>query len=139
MNYIMALNLFIRRIFFSSQIEKKRKFCNSIMSQTLSQILHCHQIPEETAKAILQEYANALLMSSYEVDDSAISEQYEVSSFDKDTILKEVPYIKRGDVVHKKGGSSYRNDDKKMWDGIEAIDLYHRIDDYGGSSSRIYA
>lgn len=103
------------------------------MSHTLSQILRSNQIPEETVKAILDEYAHCLNIPTHKVDDFfSRSQQYEVSSSDTNTILEEVPYIRRGDVVHKKGGSSYRNDDKKIWNGKEAIDLYDRIDDYGG-------
>jgi len=41
--------------------------------------------------------------------------------------------IFRGDMVHIKGASDYRNDGKYAWDGKNAIRLNYRADDYGAA------
>ena len=62
-------------------------------------------------------------------DDEEIMAEHITNSVGKNLTIGEL--LKRGDVLHLGWGSSYRNDDKFLWDGEKAVILDSQIDDYG--------
>ena len=63
-------------------------------------------------------------------DDLKIMAENITNSIGKDIMIGG-DLLKRGDVLHLGWGSSYRNDDKFLWDGEKVVLLDYEIDDYG--------